>query len=269
MFSSSSRYLDYKKKVEAILRFFIDIIFPIECLECKQEGDWLCAKCTQSIPINQEPYCLNCKIKTNLGEFCEKCKAQYSLDGVFITSSYDNKLVQQAIKTLKYRFVKDVSRELSKLLILFMQNALTPNPLSQRERGRGDGHFLKDHSPAVLKNFSQAILIPVPLHKKRQRWRGFNQAEALAYYIAEHFNLEVDKSGLQRVRHTRAQAKLGEEERKKNITGSFIWQGEELNNRSIIIIDDVVTTGATLEECAQALKQAGAREVWGLVVAKG
>jgi len=188
---------------------------------------------------------LACKQKTKGGEFCRECRNKYSLDGVLIASDYTNELVAKAIKTLKYRLASDVGRELGQLLILFLER----QP-KQWQAGN-------------------TLLIPVPLHPRRRRWRGFNQAEILARPVAEHLNFPVDVSNLGRIRSTRDQASLGEADRKLNVVNSFGWQGEKLAGRNVILVDDVVTTGATLEACARVLKQAGAREVWGLVVAKG
>ncbi|MEK7067625.1 MAG: ComF family protein, partial [Patescibacteria group bacterium] len=224
-------------------KFFIDTIFPIECLGCGSSGKWICADCQKQIPINATNHCLACKRQTNYGEFCRECKNKYSLDGVLIASDYNNKLVEQAIKVLKFRFAYDIGEELARLLILFIE----------REQ----------------KQMKSALVMPVPLYPRRARWRGFNQSEILARFVAEHFNLPVDIDNLRRLRATRDQASLGEAERKSNVAGSFSWQGEKLSGRNIILVDDVVTTGATLEACAQALKQAGAKQVWGLVVAKG
>lgn len=212
---------------------------------CGQEGKWICGDCQRQIPINLTNRCLACKQKTKGGEFCRECRSKHSLDGVLIASDYTNELVAKAIKTLKYRLVSDIGRELGQLLILFLER--------QPKQGQtGD-----------------TLLIPVPLHPRRRRWRGFNQAEILARPVAEHFTFPMDVSNLGRIRSTRDQASLGEADRKLNVAHSFGWQGERLAGRSVILVDDVVTTGATLEACARVLKQAGAREVWGLVVAKG
>jgi len=248
-----------------IISQIIDVIFPIECLGCGKEGKWICEECARLIPVNDKIYCLGCKRETNFGEFCEKCSAGRNLDGVFIASDYDNKLIKSAIKTLKYKFVKDISRELGKLLVLFLREQ---RKKAQFSAWLNESRAAKD-APKILADFYDVIVIPVPLHKKRQKWRGFNQAEGLARYIAENFNLAVNTKDLRRVKNTKAQAKLNEEDRQNNLTDSFGWQGYTLNNKNIIIIDDVATTGATLEECAKVLKKAGAGEVWGAVVAKG
>ena len=108
----------------------------------------------------------------------------------------------------------------------------------------------------------------MPLHKKRQRLRGFNQSEQLARAISKNFNLEINHN-LIRIKHKKAQAKLHEKNRWENIKNCFSYQGKNLNNKNILLIDDVATTGATLNECAKVLKENNAKEVWGLVVAKG
>ena len=110
--------------------------------------------------------------------------------------------------------------------------------------------------------------MPVPLSKKRLRWRGFNQAELLAEKVAENYGLAMDAANLIRVKHKKPQAKLDEVHRLENIKDCFAWQGSNLNKKNIILIDDVVTTGATLNECAIVLHAAGAAEVWCLVVPK-
>jgi len=111
--------------------------------------------------------------------------------------------------------------------------------------------------------------MPVPLSKKRLKWRGFNQAEIIANILADNFKLEIDAKNLKRIKNTKPQAKLNERERRNNLADCFSWLGDKLNGRNIILVDDVATTGSTLNECAKVLKQAGASEVWGLVVANG
>ncbi|MFA5318584.1 MAG: double zinc ribbon domain-containing protein [Patescibacteria group bacterium] len=251
--------------MQKIINQILDVVFPIECIGCEKGGGWICEECARTVPINSSPCCLLCKTKTNYGEFCRKCKDNYNLNGVFIAGDYDNKIIKRGIKTLKYRFIYSISGELAKLLILFLEK--------QKEKAQfsewiGQVEMPKD-TPDILENFSNAIIMPVPLHKKRLKWRGFNQAEKLALPIAEHFNLRVDTENLQRIKNNKQQAKLKEKDRHKNISGIFSWEGVDLKGEYIILVDDVVTTGSTLEECAKILKKAGAIEVWGAVVAKG
>jgi len=121
----------------------------------------------------------------------------------------------------------------------------------------------------LYNNFSQSLIMPVPLHKKRLRWRGFNQSELLAKGIKKYFNLDLRLDELIRTKHKKPQTKLSGRKRKENVKGCFFWKGDWLDGKNIILVDDVITTGSTLNECAKVLKENGAGEVWGLVVARG
>ncbi|MBU4347283.1 ComF family protein [Patescibacteria group bacterium] len=231
--------------------FVLDILFPIECAGCGSEGEWLCHKCFGKIKFKQEQYCLHCKKENKFGRFCPDCRQLYSLDGVLIAGDYDNRLIAKLIKNLKYNFVRDIAGDLGKFLILFLQNL-------NSESGFGG---------AVLAGGN--LIIPVPLHNKRRRWRGFNQAELIAREVSGYFKLELSVDKLIRIKYKKPQIKLSEAERKSNIIGCFGWRGENLNGRDVVLIDDIVTTGATLNECAKVLKQNGAGKVWGLAAAKG
>ena len=116
--------------------------------------------------------------------------------------------------------------------------------------------------------FQNAILVPIPLHKQRQNWRGFNQSSLLAKEISKKFNLTCVESALIRIENTTPQAHLGKEERLQNIRGKFaVKEPFSLINKQIVLIDDVWTTGSTMKECAKVLKKAGAKEVWGWTLA--
>lgn len=253
--------LEFIKEVGKITRkswlFFLDLIFPIECLGCSRDGFWLCEDCFKEIRLKPRQYCLNCKKENEWGEFCQPCGVNYNLDGVWIAALYDELLVSRAIKNLKYYFVSDLAGDLSRLIILFIDELLKQS------------RVLKYSLPPSILNFSDNLIVPVPLAKKRWRWRGFNQAELLARKVALKYNLELDSRSLIRTKHKKPQAKLSEIRRLENVKECFSWQDGDLNKRNIILLDDVVTTGATLNECAKVLKAAGAGEVWGLVVAKG
>jgi len=112
------------------------------------------------------------------------------------------------------------------------------------------------------------LLVPVPLHMDRLRERGYNQAALLAWELSERSGLPVEEESLVRIRETAPQVALKAGERRKNIRGAFRGQGEKLNDKQVLLIDDVCTTGATLEACAEALREKGARSVWALVPAR-
>jgi len=116
-----------------------------------------------------------------------------------------------------------------------------------------------------------AVITPVPLTKQRLRLRTFNQSELIAESIAEICNISVLKDVLVRTRQEIPQAEIeNEEQRKENVKNSFrCADSQKLQKATVILVDDVYTSGATMEECARVLKQAGAKEVWGMVIAKG
>lgn len=235
--------------ISIFFKTFIDLLFPINCVVCDRDGVWICKTCLDKIPQNTIHYCLNCKRQTILGEFCNNCAPSFHLDKIWIASDFQNKTINKLIKLYKYKFAKELSESLGFFLIDFLER----NIIKQQ------------------KNFTSenTLIIPVPLHNKRLRWRGFNQSEKLAEYLSAKLQLKFDANSLKRVKFKRPQASLKKDQRLKNIHNVFAWHGAKIKGSNIILVDDVTTTGATLNECAKVLKQHGAREVWGLVLANG
>jgi len=245
------------KNRAVILRdFCLDLIFPIECLGCGQEGNWLCKACFSKIKLNETELCFNCKKNNSFGRACPDCQSESCLDGVLSAVDYEQPLVRKLIKTLKYNFIKAVSEILARLLILFLIDLLF----------KSKGKVL----PQILIKTGDVLFIPVPLHSRRKRWRGFNQAEEIGRPVAKYFNAVIHTDVLIRKENNQPQVKLKEQARLENIKDCFAINSKAVavKNKLVFLIDDVVTTGATLNECAKVLKQAGAREVWGLAVAK-
>ncbi|MCX8067469.1 MAG: phosphoribosyltransferase family protein [Anaerolineae bacterium] len=112
------------------------------------------------------------------------------------------------------------------------------------------------------------LVVPVPLHPSRFRARGYNHAALLAWSVGRQLGLPVDEEALIKVRATKVQMSLGLEERRANVQGAFVARRERVQGRRILVVDDVCTTGATLEACAEALREGGAREVWALTLAR-
>jgi ComF family protein len=137
-----------------------------------------------------------------------------------------------------------------------------------RERRMADllGGLLVTDAGGVPRG-AQAVL-PVPLHAARQAERGFNQAEELARRVAAAVRLPLLAGGLVRVRETQQQARLGAHERRENMRGAFVWRGTAPPPARVLIVDDVLTTGATMGACAEALLAAGAQQVYGLALAR-
>ena len=114
------------------------------------------------------------------------------------------------------------------------------------------------------------FIIPIPLHKNKLKKRGFNQAEELAKGISKFLEKPIFNDVLLKIKPTFAQMELSKEKRRENIKGAFVCQKPiVVRGKKILLVDDIFTTGATMEECARVLKEAGAREVWGAVVARG
>jgi ComF family protein len=233
-------------------KLILDSVFPISCLNCGREGEWLCYECLNAIPANKNLKCPLCQ-KNTQGAICQNCSQDSYLDGLLVATSYNQKVIQTAIQTLKYSFVQDLADCLggfvNKFVILF------------------DRRFQLD---ILNVHNSETLLTAVPLHKKRLLERGFNQAELLGLNISRQFEIPYQVGLISRKRYTAPQAQLTKTERSANISGAFVFNKTfKVSGKNVIIIDDVATTLSTLNECAMVLKQAGCKEVWGLVIARG
>ncbi|MBU3957155.1 ComF family protein [Patescibacteria group bacterium] len=231
----------------------LDFLFPRRCLGCGRRGEYFCQECRQTIKLIENQVCPVCERPAISGRAHPRCQTRYSLDGLTSIFVYKG-IIKEAIGKLKYKFITDLAEELIGLSTKY----LPPGFHSEGIPRRGQ--------PQAL-----STLIPVPLHPRRQRWRGFNQSELLGKRLAEKFNWQVRTDILARHKHTKPQIKLKGEERKKNIRGAFRIKPNcklFIMNSKLILFDDVWTTGSTLRECSQVLKRAGAKEVWGLTLAR-
>lgn len=239
------------KKINKIKEFFLDLIFPRVCLVCAQEGFYLCNNCLEKIPLTNKFVCPGCKKISLYGRTCKKCKRKIALDGLIYASSYQNFSIREAIRLLKYEYVKELSKELAKVLIKMIKNS----------------HFLTNNFSEPISLF---LVVPIPLHHKKYLFRGFNQAELIAEVISKEFDLNLKTDLLIKKKNTPSQTDLKEKERLINLKDAFkIINKKEVKGKIIFLIDDVATTGATLNEAARVLKKSGAKEVWGMTVACG
>jgi ComF family protein len=177
---------------------------------------------------------------------CYTCqRAPLAIDGIRSVLLYEGG-VRQAIHLLKYRNRRALVSSLVALMVEYWQ--ADPLPVD--------------------------VLVAVPLHPARQRERGYNQARLLACGLGDSVGLPVTTAGLRRVRHTRPQVSLNGPDRRKNVEGAFACQAPEdegdgsIRGRRVLVVDDVCTTGSTLEACGLALKAAGATSVWGFTLAR-
>lgn len=238
--------------LKKVIKNWLDFLFPKKCLICEKDKEYLCFKCFKSLKF-KEINCPNCGNFSKIGEFCSKCKEYFFLEGVLIAGDFNDKKISSLIKYYKYKFIKELGKYLSSFLFNFIINNIKVNPI------------LTSNKILDIENF---LIIPVPLSKKRLKWRGFNQSEVLAQSISQKLGLKISLQ-LKRIKYKKAQAKLNKEKRIKNTKNCFKWTGDNLSKQKILIIDDVYTTGSTLNEIAKELKNHQAGEIWGLVIAKG
>jgi len=243
-----------RDRARQVRDFLLDLIFPIECLGCGKSGTWLCSDCFRSIPFKTEQSCPECGQANDLGSYCRKCRRPKPLAGILVAGSYRFPLLEQMVKKTKYNMIKDLTYYLGNYLHLFLTGIKNRSAAPD--------------CPAFLTLPQHTVLVPVPLHSRKFRWRGFNQAAEIAKTLANENGLELRTESLVRHKNTRSQTRLDRQTRLKNVSGCFRWTGKSLAGKNVILIDDITTTGATLNECAGILKANGAGEVWGLVVAK-
>lgn len=228
----------------AIREILLDSIFPKYCVGCGQIDTYLCDQCKEKIVFIQSPTCPNCGKLSPKGKFCKTCRPKVDLTGVIIAAHYEEGPLKEAIHTFKYDFVFDLHKELS----TFLAEALIKN------------------------NFKKNYLITfVPLHRARENWRGFNQSKLLAREVSLMLNFEFIEGVLKKKINTKVQVELKRRERLKNVEDSFEANAryvDKIKRKRIILVDDIITTGATLNECAKVLRNIGAKEVWGLVLGK-
>jgi len=244
--------MEKKNILSSIKTFIKDAFFPSSCIICGKEGSPLCSDCLSLIPIEEYQYCPFCsppKIVLD-GRTCLNHRKTKKLDGLFCATTYHNPIIQKTLQAFKYPpYIKELSHPLASLIIAHLKLL---------------GKNKKD-----FKNF---VIIPIPLHRRKLKERGFNQSEELAKDISHFLNIPIWNKLLIRSKYTESQTKLNKLEREKNVQDSFkinyLSKNIKLKNKKILLIDDIFTTGATMEECAKVLKREGASEVWGMVVAR-
>lgn len=218
------------KGARKILFKIRDLIFPVFCISCDQEGQVICQRCLNGLgPRPQFLY-----------------PANSGLDKVIALGDYQDGILQKAIVEYKYNFQQE--------FFVVFQKIIDDWVLDEEKFWEGRRNY-------------DWLILPVPLHKSRLWERGFNQAEEIARAVSGKLGLKMNNQILKRIKKTQRQVGLGKRARLGNLAGAFAV-GRDLAGGNIILIDDVFTTGATLQECAKVCKGAGAAIVWGLTLAR-
>ncbi len=222
--------------MKKVKNFLLDLIFPKFCYGCQKQGSYLCQDC-QSI--------------LNVNEYHQPFKTEY-LDDLYFSiayktsgSSYQDRLIHLLIHKFKYYpFVRELSQPLSDLIINHFQLSEKPTPFNNKE----------------------FLIVPVPSSQKRKKWRGYNQAEEIANHLSSYLKIKMINNILIKKKETPFQSQLNQKEREENILDSF--QSKTKIKKNILLVDDVYTTGATINECAKTLKKSGAKKVIALTIAR-
>ncbi len=236
-----------------IIHLLLDILFPTPCSYCRSPiGDsgipHFCAECCADFDSIAGPVCPRCgapfdspeALRASPDHLCSSCRRKLPLFDQALSVGYFEGPLREAIHQFKYRPCRSLGRPLG----LWMADRI--RTLSAID-----------------------MIMPVPLHAKRLRQRGFNQALLLAYRMSVRHGITLIYDNLARVRPTRPQVELTGEERIKNVAGAFALRSpEKIENRHILLVDDVFTTGATMNECAAVLKNAGASQVTACTLAR-
>ncbi len=225
------------------LNILADIFYPKYCFSCKRAGSYLCKFCILQVPKLAQSFCVVCGKLTKRGFTHNRCKSKLTPDRLLCALPYKHPTVSEMIIAGKYYFIPEVFSILGEL----------------------GAQILTDE----LQNISQAIVCPIPLHKQRKKWRGFNQSEIAGKILAQSFKIPMANL-LIRSKNTKTQKDLASHERKLNISNAFAcskaWEGNLPT--TVLLIDDVTTTGHTFLEASRALKQNGVEIVWCISLAK-
>ena len=222
------------------MKKLLDLIFPPRCAVCgevltiEERNGFLCANCREDIPCFPKEKCPHCGGETDNAGFCDFCVKSYSFDSACAAFPYE--AVRDAIHLFKYDGDQTIGYGLGELMAEYL---------------------LKYHEELLVKT---DVMVSVPLHPKKEKYRGFNQTHILCEKISEKTGLIFEKKALERKRETIAQSELNPEERKMNLKDAFMAV-EDFTGKHVLLVDDIFTTGTTCNECAKELYRAGAKEV--------
>ncbi|MCF6276261.1 MAG: ComF family protein [Candidatus Magasanikbacteria bacterium] len=230
--------------LEKINNFLKETLFPIFCLGCDTEGKWICDNCRFSFDTNGIFLCAVCKTHTVFGKTCDKCKKKTNLESVCAVFNFKKNLnASNLVSIWKYQYAEELVENID--------------------------NFAQEFARSNFSLFLEIdAIVPVPLHPRRFAERGFNQAEIIAQSLSKVLEKPVVNL-LKRKRYTKQQAKLKKHKRIKNVVGAFTTQKDFQKYNRVLLVDDVYTTGSTINECANVLHSGGVQTVDSFVLVRG
>lgn len=229
------------QNVRQLTNKLVELVYPAKCIGCGNTGSYICEGCYIKLNnITIPPFNLNKTTDSCIYVNPESLPSNSAIDGIYYPFRFEG-LIRECVHKFKYQNYKALAIPLSQLLNKYL-------------------HFV---------HFTVDILIPVPLHLKRLRQRGYNQSHLLATELGKYLRIPVNSSTLVRIVDTIPQTDTTTSaERKNNVRHAFKCVNNTLAAKKVMLIDDVCTTAATLNACAVAIKKVGATHVWGLTVAR-
>ena len=234
-------------RIAALAAPLLDLIYPASCTGCGGKVPCsavrLCACCIGSLPWLGESGCTRCGSELDKGGRCPLCRHVDSSLAYVRSTVWFAGCVPELVHALKYSRRREIAPLMAELALA----------------GGGLAGLLR----------TTDMIVPVPLHWRRKIKRGFNQSELLASELSGLTGIAAGGSGVVRCRATATQTRLNPEQRRNNVAGAFVCRDKELiQNKTILVVDDVMTTGATLGEVARSLAASGARRVYGWTFAR-
>ena len=230
------------------MNFLVELLFPRRCPICDKPvdkmGRYVCKKCQDNIKYIETPYCLKCgkSLKEENEECCEDCKnSAHIFDRGRALYEYDS------IKEAVYRFKYENRVEYADFF----------------------GKQLANKLGEEIKSWKADVIVPVPLHKEREKKRGYNQATLIARALGRELGIPVEEELVYRIKSTVPQKELKGKERQNNLKNAFKIGRNDVKLKTIIVVDDVYTTGATMNEMAHCLKNVGIHRVYCISLAVG
>ena len=225
-----------------VRRAVLDVLFPSRCVGCGGYGSFLCQSCQAELPRTRPPRCPICWQPQRQGDPCGRCHEEKPAFQRARSPYLYQGVAREAVHALKYNYLSALAQPMAQLMARYVE---------EEEAIEAD------------------VLAAVPLYARRQRLRGYNQSALLARELSRLCALPLAERGLARRRNTPPQARsVDAEARRRNVTDAFVADCRWVAGKRILLIDDVMTTGATLDACARALRQAGAASVWALTFAR-